>query len=873
MERNLFGFIWRYSKRQQIVILALTVCSFPILYMTLELPKWIVNDAISGTDFPKMFWGFELGQIPYLIALCACFLFLVVANNGVKYTLNIYKGIAGERMLRRLRFMLYNSILRFRLPRFRRVSGGELIPMITAEVEDVGVFIGEAIATPAFQGGTLLVYTVFIFAQDPFLGAAAISLYPIQGYIIPKLQKRVIQLSRERIINIRAISERINETVSAAADIHANDTSRWHMADLSDRLFLNYRIRLAIFRRKYMIKFINNFMNQLPPFFFYSVGGYLVIQGNLSFGALVAVLAAYKDLASPWKELLDWYQTLAGVKVKYETVVENFDVDDAMPPERIKGEPDGPIELTSLDLALNSVSASGGGSGQEIIDVTLEVEYGNHLAVYGADGSGRTELVMSLCGLLSPMAGRSTIGGRRFDDLPHQTIARHISYVGSDPYLFNETIRSNIVYGLRTDPIEEDGDHLADLRQVEASLTGNSLHDISATWEDLSRAGVDAQDEFDDMLIELVQLVGLEADLYRLGLASYSFENRDPGFDEKILKARADVVRRVQEDKSWKGLVALWDRDGFNHSATIGENVLYGVPKTVGTPVWSAASDPAVMNALVKAGIADRLVGMGADVAATMIELFSDTGADASLIGDYSFLSAEEIPQFTERLRRHKAGEDLSKADRASFVGLAFRIIPGRHRIVTLTEQDEQQMVEARGVIHETLKDDPNYALFDANTVIAPLSIEENILFGKPRVDRRGASDKIDALLRDTTRALGLREPIARAGLNFNVGIAGGRLSSGQRRRVGLIRALVKKPEILILDSVVDGDRQLLSRVLGAVQSSTVVVGTTDPKVAEAMESVAVMRDGRLVARGRWDSVKNIAVYGEDDEAREKEAS
>ncbi len=76
-------------------------------------------------------------------------------------------------MLRRLRYMLYSSILRFRLPRFRRVSGGELIPMITAEVEDVGVFIGEAIATPAFQGGTLLVYAVFIFVQDPFLGAAA----------------------------------------------------------------------------------------------------------------------------------------------------------------------------------------------------------------------------------------------------------------------------------------------------------------------------------------------------------------------------------------------------------------------------------------------------------------------------------------------------------------------------------------------------------------------------------------------------------------------------------------------------------------------------------------------------------------------------
>ena len=106
-------------------------------------------------------------------------------------------------MLRRLRFDLFQRVLRFRLPQFRRVSSGEIIPMITAEVEDLGPFIGGAIALPAFQGGTLIVYIAFIFIQDPFLGLAAIALYPVQGYIIPKLQKRVITLSRQRVQNVR----------------------------------------------------------------------------------------------------------------------------------------------------------------------------------------------------------------------------------------------------------------------------------------------------------------------------------------------------------------------------------------------------------------------------------------------------------------------------------------------------------------------------------------------------------------------------------------------------------------------------------------------------------------------------------------------
>lgn len=863
MDRTLFAFIWRYSKRQQLVVVALTVVSFPILYMSLELPKWIINDAISGTEFPKTVLGLQLDQVEYLIALCLGFLGLVVLNNGIKYALNIYKGIAGERMLRRLRFMLYNAVLRFRLPRFRKVSGGEIIPQITAEVEDVGVFIGEAIATPAFQGGTLLVYIVFIFAQDPFLGAAAISLYPVQAVIIPRLQKRVIQLSRERIRNTRSMAERISESVGAVPEIRIYDTSRYHLADLSDRLFTNYRIRLEIFKRKYMIKFVNNFMNQLPPFFFYSVGGYLVLTGSLSFGALVAVLAAYKDLASPWKELLDWYQNLANVSTKYETVVENFDVDDAIAAERLAG--GGlDVDLPNAVLALSSVNVLPAGGGRPLEDVTLEIPQGRRVAVYGSDGSGRTELLYLLSGLIEPTSGRATLGGRRIEELSHGAIARRLSFVSPDPFVFNDTIRSNVVYGIRVDPLVAASDERAATRRLEAQLTGNSLADITAEWEDHALAGVDAREAVDERLLELFALVGLEADLYRLGLSS-SVVNLTDGVAEQVLAARAEVKRAVREDPKWRKLVDLWHPEKFVFSATLGENALYAVPADPNSRIGAAADDPAVVAALKEAGILDVLVGIGAEVAKTMIELFADTGADASLFGDYSFISTEETPRFIERLRRRDGGLDrLPDEDLRAFLALAFRLVPARHRIVTIPEADLGRIVAARPSIQAALAATGRYALLDAERIVAPLSIEENILFGKPRADRRGASDQIDGLLRDTIRALGLREPIGRAGLAFNVGVSGGRLSASQRRRLGLVRALLKRPDVLLLDSVADGDRGLIGRIIALLPNSTIVAGTADPNLARAMQTTAVMRDGRLVAQGSWDSVKTVALDGDD---------
>ena len=60
-----------------------------------------------------------------------------------------------------------------------------------------------------------------------------------------------------------------------------------------------FSIRFELFQRKFMIKFLNNFLSQLTPFLFYMIGGYLAITGRLDIGTLVAVIAAYKDLPGP----------------------------------------------------------------------------------------------------------------------------------------------------------------------------------------------------------------------------------------------------------------------------------------------------------------------------------------------------------------------------------------------------------------------------------------------------------------------------------------------------------------------------------------------------------------------------------------------
>src|SRR5271166_2854446 len=297
LDPTIYRFILRHSLRSQIMLLVLTLVSFPFLYYSLVLPKTIMNGAIkSGKHFPQEVLGFEFDQIPYLMLLCTAFLVLVFINGAFKYQINTFKGRLGERMLRRLRYQLYQRMLLFPLSYFQKNSSAQIIPMITAECESLGGFIGDAFNTPVFQGGQLLTNIFFMFVQDPILGLAAVALYPVQGYVIPKLQSKVNQLNRRRVRTVRQVADRVHESATGIADILANDTVKLQLTGFAHLLGTIYDIRFEVFQRKFFVKFLNNFLGQLTPFFFLSIGGYLVIRGEppLSVGALAAVLWAKK---------------------------------------------------------------------------------------------------------------------------------------------------------------------------------------------------------------------------------------------------------------------------------------------------------------------------------------------------------------------------------------------------------------------------------------------------------------------------------------------------------------------------------------------------------------------------------------------------
>jgi putative ABC transport system ATP-binding protein len=861
MEPTFFKFIWKYTWRNQLYLLLLTCVMFPFLYYSLELPKIIVNKAIGGDDalFPKQVFGLDFTKIEYLLLLCFVFLFLVFVRFGLRFYVNVYKGRLGERMLRRLRYILFERVLRFPLPHFRRASQGEIIAMITAEVEPIGGFVGEAVATPAFEGGTMLTILVFMFVQDPILGLAAISLMPVQAYLIPKLQAQVNALAKQRVRTVRKLSERVGEVVSGIETVHANDTAELERADIARWLGTIYDIRFRIYKKKFFIKFINNFLGQVTPFFFFSLGGYLVITGDLTFGALVAVLAAYKDLNAPWKELLSWYQMREDTRVKYEQLIEQFDP-PGMLDAALQAIPEGPVPHLAGTVSLANVSLEEEAGIRLVDGVSLRFELGDRVALVGREGSGNSMLAKLLARLLLPTQGTIRIGEHDLATLSEAVTGRRIGYLSQGCPLFQGTIGDNLFYPLKHQPLaatrrNAEAEAAYERFRREAAESGNTTSDPNAEWIDHAAAGAADDAELLECAGQALERAGLADDVFGFGLQGTINPATQEELAVSILEARKRLGDRLTE-KPYRGLVEPFDPDRFNHNMSVAENLLFGTPIGREFDLEHIAENPYMLHVLDRVGLTDWFLESGLQIARIMLELFQDLQASDDLFQRFSFISFDLLTDYQAAVRRADAGGlgQLSDADRTLFLSLPFKGIPARHRLGLLTEDMERRLLDARRVFASDLPEHLQgaVAFFDRDSYTPPASVLDNILFGRLVYGRQQASGRVRALIGEVIDDLGLRRRLIGIGLGHPIGIGGSRLSAAQRQKLAIARTLLKRPDLLILDyalAALDPASQatIMANILDGLDGAGLVWVMNDAAEAVGFDRIVMMEQGRVV--------------------------
>jgi len=893
MDSSLSKYIWRYSKREQLGVLLLVLLSLPFYYMSLDLPRVLVNAPIRGEGFEDaastvafmrfelaapeflhwlfgdgslvLFQGIDLTRIPYLVAL-SCLLLALVAINGIfKLQINTLKGRMGERMLRRLRYQLFDHVLRFPALHTRKIRQSEIATMIKDEVEALGGFIGDAIVHPAFLLGQALTAMLFILTQSFWLGIVAGAIVLVQALLIPKLRRRILELGRARQLAARELAGRVGEAIEGAREVHAHDTSNFERAEIVHRLGNIFNIRFELYRRKYFVKFLNNLLAQLTPFIFYSVGGYLAITGHLDIGQLVAALAAYKELPGPIKELIDWDQQRLDTQIKFEEVVVQFNPVGLIDPKM--QDPDANSDIPIRGSIVGSRLTLQDEAGIKLIKgMSFSFEAMSHIAITGPAGGGKEHLGMMLASLLTPTSGRLTIDGRDIATLPQAITGRRISYADSDSVLFPRSIRENMLYGLRHRPltapeIMNETPRVTRQQRKEKLRAGNPDFDVRSDWIDYHAAGAQGPYDIDNQISAVLEAVTLSADVYQLGLGGAVSVRNNPLLAENILVAR-QLLRDQLLSPEYETLFEPFDPALFNRNATLGENLLFGTAVGNTFSPEKMAENPYMRSMLDATRLTPELIYMGRNIAETMLEIFSGLPVGHPFFDQFSFISADDLPAYHEILVRSNnlPAAEILPADQQKLMALPFNYVEARHRLGLIDTNIEKLLLAARRSFAAGLPKEYRGAVefYDPEKYNSSASLVDNILFGRVIYGQAESQKQIGALINDVVTELNLRAEIFKVGLNFNVGGAGRHLSTVQRQKLALARAVLKRPDFLVCNDALSSldarsQQEILTNVKQMFAGRGLVWIVGQPILTKGFDKVMVIDEGKVVEQGDFD--------------------
>jgi putative ABC transport system ATP-binding protein len=874
LESNLFRYIWQKSRAEQIVVLLIILVSIPFNWASFDVPKRIVNDAIQGGAFRdgkttatlmdftlhlpswlggasyKLSEGFQVGQYGLLVGLSTYFLLLVLINGAFKYVINVRKGILGERMLRRMRYDLFSQLMRFRPEEIRAVKPAEIASMIKDEVEPVGGFVGDAFIQPVFLLSQALTALVFIMVQSFWLGSIALLIVLAQAVIIPILRREQLRLGRERQIASRQLAGRIGEIVDAGPMIQGHGATAYVQSDIAGRLGRLFDIRYALYKRKFAVKFLNNLLAQITPFFFYAVGGFFALQGRLDIGQLVAVVAAYRDLPPPIKELIDWDQQRNDVTIKYDQVISQFNSDETLVLEEENGvttlPAKGEVRLESVQMLDNR--------GQPLLTpLSFCLMRPGVAAVVGPPGGGKDVLGRILGRQATSYTGRVLIDGEPLAGMSVERASHIIGYSGDEIEIIAGSMRDNILLPLRRRrPDLKAGGTVSPSehhRFVEAIRSGNSPFPFEADWTDYAGVGVADATELAARVHELLDVFGCTQEVYELGLGGKVTRPVSEQAIERIITARRVVAAELARIKQGD-LIEPFVLDRYNRNAPIIENLIFGTRTTMRFDSTTLLFEPYAQSILKAEALVEPLAEMGGRIVATVVEIFAGLPQGHALFERYSFGANFEFERLNE------------------LAALALGYIEPKHRLNLIDARLERRILRARESFRKHLPADAveDVDFYDPDKVMVGASVRDNLMFGRIGYGVPDAVGKVGEIVLQALSRSGLGEALYRLGLDTESGIRGRYLPARLRQAIPLVQALVKAPKIAVLDvsallAISDEPTEIVARLLSHCAGMTLFLLVGDASLAGEVPLRVVFHGatGTVEAHGTPDAANDRA--------------
>jgi ABC-type bacteriocin/lantibiotic exporter with double-glycine peptidase domain len=784
-----------------------------------------------------------------LFAYSLMFLSAILASGVINYILQVRYAKFSQSFVSDIRLKLFNHLLQLPQDFFNKNPIGQITNRIMNEVSSIGAFFARLFLQPVINVIMIIFYTVYIFQLNWKLALAGTIFIPISAMIIPKFNRRINTLTEQSIECNGNLTSHFQEVFSGIGDIRSSQTYNFEESKLKKRILEYFTINMNTAKTAGGLESLMKVITQLAPLSLYFYGGHLCLKGEMPVGTLVAAIAIMNNLYSPVNSIVYFIMEWRQVSIRFDKLDEYLKIEPEkgiLPGEALTTFSNGPIRFNKVRFGFD-------GEQMLLNDISFVTQYGKKAAFVGTSGSGKSLTATLISTIYRPLSGSITFGGEAADSVPLFSLRSKIGYVNQTPFLFNDTIKNNILYALLRKTV-------GDTDRIDA-------------WVDFALLDeVNDSEMLDLRILEIVKDVGLFDDVFNIGMRSKLITeacSTPPDSDNKIVKARKQLAQAIA---GYGGeYVEVYREDRFLEYCTILENIVF-IPSAAISQKFGTISDfinKYLSPFLREKGFLERLVIIGLHLAQEDKSLIEKLYKDKSPLLNYLESDKgliERTVKLNEKLvlegKTLHAFEKLDASILGDVLTLALSYCPGRSKEDLLSVEMKGRILALRGIAKTYLaeKIGEEIEFYNPEIYMPSLSLMDNIIFGTINPLRKKAVEEINARIRKIVQEAGLEEQVIKLGLEFNVGERGNKLSGGQRQKVSIARVLLMNPSILILDeatAALDASSQALitDLVREKFRDKTVISIAHRLNIVKDYDEILVFDKGSIVQRGNFEKL------------------